>query len=112
VKADEINKGQRWRADHHFDGKILIEIIGGPMHLGGREWYTVRALEGRELLPGPASKVDTLLLADVGIKSAFYLDKYSGVIEATCPNCDIEDMIFYSEDYICAWCREMLDASA
>lgn len=32
----------------------------------------------------------------------------SEVIMADCPNCD-EEMIFYAEDYICAWCREHLE---
>lgn len=28
---------------------------------------------------------------------------------ATCPGCEIEEMIFYEGDYICAWCREVFE---
>jgi hypothetical protein len=31
------------------------------------------------------------------------------IVYAECPNCEIEEMIFYYEDYICAWCREKLE---
>lgn len=34
---------------------------------------------------------------------------YGSVIENWCPECEIDDMIFYGEDYICAWCREQLE---
>lgn len=34
---------------------------------------------------------------------------YSGIPIAWCPECEIDEMIFYSEDYICAMCRERLE---
>ncbi len=34
---------------------------------------------------------------------------YSNVIEQDCPSCDNDEMIFYEGDYICAWCREMIE---
>lgn len=36
------------------------------------------------------------------------ISDYSKVLMAQCPNCD-EEMIFYYDDYICAWCREHLE---
>lgn len=34
---------------------------------------------------------------------------YPGIPVQDCPNCEIDEMIFYEGDYICAWCREMLE---
>jgi hypothetical protein len=36
-------------------------------------------------------------------------DRYAGIVIAECPECEEPDSIFYSGDYICAWCREKLE---
>lgn len=34
---------------------------------------------------------------------------WADIPTAHCPQCEIEEMIFYEGDYICAWCREKLE---
>lgn len=108
------------------DQELVVQVLGGPNVLISRyasvAVYTVRIVVsvGVVVLPGRVFQSKTgeskvLLHADldcfdpIGTGPVQDPLRYKGVIEAHCPNCDEPDMIFYSEDYICAWCREHLE---
>lgn len=99
------------------NGRSRIQVLGGPTFICGTAWYTVILHDGAELLWPPQEDGVTLLW------SQRYLDvcDFIGVARVEkdrepfivpvghCPECDEPDMIFYNEDYICAWCREHLE---
>lgn len=99
-----------------------ITVIGGPnlikrdYSVSGGSWsaalFTVRAgdrefsLQTDRFIRIPAGQTRVVLSKDL---DKLLRHRQRNVIEAFCPSCDEPDMIFYSEDYICAWCREHLE---
>lgn len=116
-------------------GNASFVVLGGPTVILSTYWYTAMCVtEGMcELSPG------RLLQGEVGVNymipSTYIVGKaqplewtelairhaqkrfaqgldadYISIPVQDCPSCDIEKMIFYSGDYICSWCREMMEA--
>ena len=121
----------------HAEDASAIVVLSGPMNVYGN-YYTCLVLEDGLLDTSPYGgrlhqlRVGRTLLVPENFITANRSDHlwserlislaqkriretgsaghtHSDVIEKWCPNCEIDDMIFYSEDYICAWCREMLE---
>lgn len=93
------------------------QILGGPTELYGRKHYTVKQMDDKVVTDGFGNtrtyeKGKTRLARDDELTLLAGWESIRGdsnVIYQDCPNCDIEQMIFYSGDYICAWCREKLE---
>ena len=80
----------------------VCRILGGPTMLGGHSHYSVLwEPEGR-----PSSAQFPRVMPELAL--ALYMHAVKAP-SANCPNCGIDDMLFYFDDYICAWCREMLE---
>lgn len=104
-----------------------MTILGGPNYIQGASLWTIRWNEDatyQALDPFGGGWITKVRKAgETRVFTAFSLHNdgyrkqgqnpeivpYANVITNWCPNCEIDDMIFYSEDYICAWCREMLE---
>jgi hypothetical protein len=89
----------------------LVPMTGGTLTVG-MTLFTVRAGATDFILQ--TNRLVRVRAGETGVVRAYDLDKIKGkrrrgVVEAHCPNCDEPDMIFYIEDYICAWCREHLE---
>lgn len=123
---------------HSIHDAAKIVVLGGPTEICGINHYTCLAVEdghcymqsrgGRDLqveagqtysIPGwfLSDYRNELVWTELGIKAAqanikrglSLHERFGDVIQKWCPNCEIDEMIFYSEDYICAWCREMIE---
>lgn len=79
-------------------------IIGGPTVISRRSYWTVSVdSESQQYTKSP-----TQVWANADMTVFAHTHSY-GVIYAECPSCENGDMIFYGGDYICAWCREILE---
>jgi hypothetical protein len=95
-------------------------IIGGPTTLSYRNFgqQTKRVARLWTVLTDTAKtkvwcEADMHQCADnafLDLARHCYKVKLSNVITAECPSCEEDDMIFYEGDYLCAWCREMLES--
>ncbi len=78
------------------------KIHRGPVILesyGGMRLWTVKLAITEALVVWPESE---LLLTD---HHPFAID----IPIAECPSCEVDEMYFYEGDYVCAWCREVLE---
>lgn len=90
----------------------MFQILGGPATYDGQDFYTVRYLvHFRSEQVGR-----TTVLPDALITASSYEglqpvagERLSNVLYADCPECEEPEAIFYEGDYICAWCREMME---
>lgn len=101
---------------------LKVVVLGGPQRLYMMDYYTVRYLEDKvgtdirgnqkivqpkgstTLMPLHSSQWRYSDMEAAGSNSAPY-----SVVYGHCGECDEPDMIFYNDDYICAWCREHLE---
>jgi hypothetical protein len=85
------------------NGSIRFQVLGGPVEICGKSFYTTRSDEGRTIL------TPDYILNTYGLQGWAPVIRPANVIENWCPECEEDEMIFYSGDYICAWCREHLE---
>lgn len=92
------------------DGDPTFKLLGGPTVIYRREYYTVeylRVING--LAIGTTHLMTATQIQGYAYIHSEWVGDYSGIVSQDCPSCDNDAMIFYGGDYICAWCREMLE---
>lgn len=91
------------------DNPGRVQILGGPSTIYHRDFYTIQFLEW----PVEKYKGTTYLWEASVFRNMVCLGVQPiGLVNITyghCPECDEPEMIYYNEDYICAWCREHLE---
>lgn len=110
----------------HDNWELKVVVLGGPQKYWGMgDYYTVRYLEdkvgldihGRKKIVH--AKGSTTLMTLAG-GQYLYNDPHAAgssppspytVVYGHCGECDEDEMIFYNDDYICAWCREHFEES-
>jgi hypothetical protein len=119
------NRGTGWsrylRGEVYGTERLNFQILGGPNVIarsinpsnpGGPIWsahlYTVRWDHGATRVVTSSFIAQHDFMGTMPVRGILGYMSWN-VIENWCPNCEEEDMIFYSEDYICAWCREHLE---
>lgn len=127
--VERYKRGQRFYAL-----STSLVVLGGPQRIGIGEYYTVVPTSdgvldlggygGKVIVKRGKSRVIHGASMQVAMKPGeiwtekemqYFMryyphsNRYAEVIVQECPSCGIDEMIFYGEDYICAWCREMLE---
>lgn len=104
------------KGDVYSDDSCELQILGGPIRVDFRHYgagppvgyyYTFRWRECTDL--AWVGKTGLIEASDLNVMNWQYNARHGRVVVAHCPECDEPDMIFYGEDYICAWCREHLE---
>jgi hypothetical protein len=92
-------------------GPVEAQVLGGPLTL--MEGFDRIELFTTKWIEHPDRAGRTFLAR----RAFLWLMRYSGhqpidssdIIYADCPECEEPESIFYAGDYICAWCREMME---
>lgn len=85
-------------------------ILGGPTTLLGVNHYSIEWIGVTKIGVGSTFQFPAVIQEQILTMATGYNPMVDTAPSADCPNCGIEDMLFYFDDYICAWCREMLEA--
>lgn len=95
-----------------FDGDnpTIITILGGGPHLRVGQHFVTCRVEGAYMTNHGAILRDCTALIGWGELVVLNASVWRhGIISAECSECELDGMIFYEGDYICAWCRERFE---